>query len=176
MPQFIKFNKQTEESYWVTGVPRIINNPVFTAAMKKFGCTVSDIEDHVSDSPFISFLLAVSDEKIAEVKDWLNANASLLQTAHNPATQSENWDKMMFQVSNHPNQRIDGFPFSVPFPQAYGGQEYDIISVEGKMFRARVDDAREYMSEGLEWKTLGEDRDGNREKAHVAAWRKRSKD
>jgi predicted house-cleaning noncanonical NTP pyrophosphatase (MazG superfamily) len=36
----------------------------------------------------------------------------------------------------------------------YGGQEYELILSNGEKCKARVDDSREFMSEGLEWKLL----------------------
>lgn len=69
------------------------------------------------------------------------------------------------------SELCSAFPFRVPFPKMYGNQKYEIITVSGEKFTARVDDAREFSSEGLEWKTLGEKRDGNKTKAVVVAWR-----
>ena len=86
-------------------------------------------------------------------------------------TQSANWDIVSTFIEQNPKKRIEGFPFSVPFPEMYGGQEYEIITVSGEIYTARVDASREFMSEGLEWKTIGNKRDGNKEKSDVAAWR-----
>lgn len=85
--------------------------------------------------------------------------------------QSADWDDVLLFIKQNPNKVTDGFPFSVPFPKMYSGQEYEIITAQAKKYIARVDDSREFMSEGLEWKTLGVDRDGNKERSHVAAWK-----
>ncbi|MEI7452505.1 MAG: hypothetical protein WCK37_04905 [Candidatus Falkowbacteria bacterium] len=81
--------------------------------------------------------------------------------------QSDNWDKYFNIVSENPDQRIVGFPFSVRFPKMYLGKKYSIILVSGVVMEAKVDDAREFMSEGLEWKTIG----GNKSSSIVAAWK-----
>jgi hypothetical protein len=86
-------------------------------------------------------------------------------------SKSPNWDEIVLFVEQNPKKQIHGFPFSVPFPKMYGGQEYEIITVSGEKFTARVDDSREFMSEGLEWKTLGKNREGNKEQSDVAAWK-----
>jgi len=77
---------------------------------------------------------------------------------------------MQFTEQN-PGKKIEGFLGSVPFPTMYGGQEYKIITTNGEKYTARVDASREFMSEGLEWKTLGENRDGNIEKYYIVAWK-----
>jgi len=82
-------------------------------------------------------------------------------------SQSDNWDKYLNIVSQNPNQRLVGFPFSVTFPKMYSGKKYSIILVSGVVMEAKVDDAQEFMGEGLEWKTMG----GNKSSSAVAAWR-----
>lgn len=81
--------------------------------------------------------------------------------------QSDDWDKYFNFIQEKPNQRIPDFPFSVIWPKMYLGKRYQIILVSGEMIEARVDDSREFMSEGLEWKT----KEGNKEKQSVAAWK-----
>jgi hypothetical protein len=81
--------------------------------------------------------------------------------------QSDNWDDYFDFIQKHPNQQIAGFPFSVRWPKMYAGKKYQIITFWGEMFEAIVDDSREFMSEGLEWKT----REGNKEKQMVVAWK-----
>lgn len=66
------------------------------------------------------------------------------------------------------NERIDGFPFNEPWPRLYSGRKYELILVDGEKTIGTVDDSRECMSEGLEWKTS----DGNKEQAMVVAWRR----
>ncbi|MDB4984433.1 MAG: hypothetical protein JWM20_612 [Patescibacteria group bacterium] len=83
------------------------------------------------------------------------------------ADRSPDWDSRDQLIIDKPNQRIEGFPFSVPFPKMYGGQTYEIILSSGRKLSATVDDAREFYSEGLEWKTS----EGNKEQAFVAAWK-----
>ncbi|WKZ25136.1 MAG: hypothetical protein QY321_01770 [Patescibacteria group bacterium] len=82
-------------------------------------------------------------------------------------SQSDDWGKYFNLIKEKPGQRIPGFPFSVRWPKMYGGKKYQIITVGGEIFEARVDDSREYMSEGLEWNT----EEGNKEKQLVAAWK-----
>ncbi|MCA9351676.1 hypothetical protein KC929_02765 [Patescibacteria group bacterium] len=69
-------------------------------------------------------------------------------------------------IDKNPKKRVDGFPFQVGFPKLYGGKKYNIITVSGELLNAIVDDSREFMSEGLEWKT----KQGNKTQAAVAAW------
>lgn len=110
-----------------------------------------------------------------------------------PKTQSDMWEAAEKFISQYPNvmmhskfrdwmleneiitesesELCTAFPFRVPFPKMYGSQKYEIITVAGEKFTARVDDSCEFKSEGLEWKTLGENRDGNKTKAVVVAWK-----
>lgn len=83
------------------------------------------------------------------------------------ALQSDNWDHFNGLVQEKPGQRLTGFPFREKFPSVYLGQKYQIILVSGDILEARVDDSREFMSEGLEWKT----KEGNKSQSLVAAWR-----
>lgn len=85
--------------------------------------------------------------------------------------QSDNWDAVLQFTEQNPGKKIEGFPGSVCFPTMYGGQEYEIIATDGEKYTARVDAAREFMSEGLEWKTLGKNKNGNREKYFIVAWK-----
>lgn len=82
-------------------------------------------------------------------------------------SQSDDWDKYFNIIKEKPDQIIPGFPFYLKWPKMYGNKKYQIILVSGRILEARVDDAREFMSEGLEWKT----REGNKEKQLVAAWK-----
>jgi len=82
-------------------------------------------------------------------------------------SQSDKWDEFLEFTQEKPNHRISGFPFSVIWPRMYGNKMYQIILVSGIILEAIVDDSREFMSEGLEWKT----KEGNKEKALVAAWK-----
>lgn len=84
---------------------------------------------------------------------------------------SENWDAVLQFTEQNPGKKIEGFPGSVRFPTMYGGQEYEIIASNGQKYTARVDDSREFMSEGLEWKTLGKNRMGNVEQYYIVAWK-----
>lgn len=86
-------------------------------------------------------------------------------------TQSPNWDEVKEFITQSAGKRINGFPFNIPFPTQYTGKIYEIITVSGELYMAKVDDSNEFMSEGLEWKTIGADRDGNKPKAVVAAWK-----
>lgn len=86
--------------------------------------------------------------------------------------QSQMWPEVLRYIENSPGKRIpNGFPFSVPFPEMYGGRKYEIILVSGEKVFATVDDAREFSSEGLQWKTDS----GNKEQAVAAAWKLYSK-
>jgi len=85
--------------------------------------------------------------------------------------QSDNWDAVLQFTEQNPGKKIEGFLGSVPFPKMYGGQEYEIIAIDGEKYTARVDAAREFMSEGLEWKTLGKNRNGNIEQYYIVAWK-----
>jgi hypothetical protein len=82
-------------------------------------------------------------------------------------SQSDDWDKYFCLIQEKPGQRIPGFPFSVIWPRMYLGKKYQIILVSGEALEAKVDDSRECMSEGLEWKT----KEGNKSKQVVAAWK-----
>lgn len=173
---FIKISKQTATTYRVSEIPRITNNPHFLSMLATFNCTLGKIEDLNPEVKFIAFSLDIPPENEKDVKEWLYANATTLSpTPPKDSTelQSENWDEMFALVSEKPETTIPGFPFSVPFPRMYGGQQYDIITAGGRIFRAEVNDSREWMQEGLEWRTLGKNRDGNKEKAFVAAWKLR---
>ena len=86
-------------------------------------------------------------------------------------TQSANWDEAIKFMEENSRKALDGFPFFAPFPQMYGGQEYEIITMSGEKYTASVDDSREFMSEGLEWKTIGKKRDGNKDRYSVVAWK-----
>ncbi|MDP3836967.1 MAG: hypothetical protein Q8Q67_02610 [bacterium] len=81
--------------------------------------------------------------------------------------QSDEWDRYVEMIKQSPGQRLAGFPFSVIWPRMYSGKKYQIITVAGEMLLATVDDSREFMSEGLEWKT----KTGNKSKNVVAAWK-----
>ncbi len=83
-----------------------------------------------------------------------------------PVTQSSGWDYFYDLVKQNPGKRLSGFPFNEKFPKMYSGKKYQIILVSGIIIDAKVDDSREFMSEGLEWKTL----DGNKSQSLVAAW------
>lgn len=79
--------------------------------------------------------------------------------------QSQSWEKYKDYNSK---ERISGFPFNEGFPKMYGGKIYDLIDVNGERHKARVDDSREFMSEGLEWKIIGRP---NIERWCVVAWK-----
>lgn len=85
----------------------------------------------------------------------------------NVSAQSENWDHFHDLVQKNPGQRLEGFPFGEKFPTVYIGKKYQIILVSGEIMEAKVDDSREFMSEGLEWST----KEGNKRQAVVAAWK-----
>ena len=80
---------------------------------------------------------------------------------------SSKWDKFNLLVEQNPGKRLDGFPFNEKFPAMYLGKKYQIILVSGVILEARVDDSREFMSEGLEWKTA----EGNKSSSVVSAWK-----
>ncbi len=86
---------------------------------------------------------------------------------------SQNWDEWEKKSKEFygNKQRIPGFPFDEKWPKFYLGKKYELIDVNGEKYTARVDDSREYMSEGLEWKTIGENRQGNLTKYVIVAWR-----
>lgn len=85
--------------------------------------------------------------------------------------QSDSWDEISEFTKKNPKVRIPGFPFSLIWPTMYSGQTYEIITVAGEIYTAKVDDSREFMSEGLEWKTIGKNKDVNKTQAVVAAWK-----
>lgn len=91
-----------------------------------------------------------------------------MATTDKKIDQSDNWEEISEFIKQHPKVRIPGFPFSLTWPKMYGGQIYEIITVAGEIYTAKVDDSREFSSEGLEWKTI----DGNKTQAVVAAWKK----
>ena len=103
--------------------------------------------------------------EVLEVKDGDKIIGYNINKLYLP--QTEEWDQYFNLIKEKPDQRIPGFPFSLRWPRMYGGKKYQIILVSGEMLEARVDDAREFMSEGLEWKT----KEGNKEKQLVAAWK-----
>lgn len=84
--------------------------------------------------------------------------------------QSASWERLKDKYTNYNgNNRIPGFPFKEGFPKgAYVGKIYELIDVNGELHKARVDDSREFMSEGLEWKTFG---NRNMFGSSIAAWR-----
>jgi len=81
--------------------------------------------------------------------------------------QSDNWDDYSDFFHKNPNQQVAGFPFSVRWPKMYAGKKYQIITFWGTILEAVVDDSREFMSEGWEWKT----KEGNKEGQVVVAWK-----
>ena len=84
--------------------------------------------------------------------------------------QSPSWDKY---EPNPGDQGFKNFPYNEGFPKMYSGKQYDLILRSGEKCIARVDDSREFMSEGLEWKILKSDEGirGNVERAVVIAWK-----
>jgi len=64
-------------------------------------------------------------------------------------------------------KKMENIPAAMRFPRMYIGREYEIILSWGEILEARVDDSREFMSEGLEWKTKG---NVNKESYFVSAW------
>ena len=70
--------------------------------------------------------------------------------------QSPNWEEYTDKAEEvyKSKQIIPGFPFNEKFPKMYVGQKYELILVDGEKCKARVDDSREFSSEGLEWKLL----------------------
>jgi hypothetical protein len=91
--------------------------------------------------------------------------------------QSPNWDKLEkdYVKYTHADRKIPGFPFDEKFPKFYGGQKYQLILSIGEMCKARVDDSKEFYSEGLEWQLLEDTDTYNRgqiiDRYNVAAWR-----
>ncbi|MDD3711762.1 MAG: hypothetical protein PHP37_04135 [Patescibacteria group bacterium] len=81
--------------------------------------------------------------------------------------QSDNWDDYSDFFHKNPNKQVAGFPFSVRWPNMYAGKKYQIMTFWGTILEAVVDDSREFMSEGLEWKT----KEGNKERQFVVAWK-----
>jgi hypothetical protein len=84
--------------------------------------------------------------------------------------QSDTWDFVIKDYEKNPNKKIScmNHETRVLFPVMYVGQKYDIITKAGNKYIATVDASREFMSEGLEWKTTG---NGNIEQYNIAAWR-----
>lgn len=82
--------------------------------------------------------------------------------------QSPRYNSFKSLIGQNPGKRITGFPFNLNFPKTYGGQKYNIILCSGEELTGIVDDSREFMSEGLEWKT----NEGNKERAYVAGWKR----
>ena len=107
----------------------------------------------------------VTPHRVQEVKEGDKIIGYNINKLYLP--QNDDWDYYFDIVQKSPNQRIAGFPFCVRFPERYSGKKYQIILVSGEILEARVDDSREYMSEGLEWKT----KEGNKSQAVVAAWK-----
>jgi len=64
-------------------------------------------------------------------------------------------------------KKMENIPATIRFPRMYIGRKYEIILSWGEILEARVDDSREFMSEGLEWKTKG---NVNKESYLVVAW------
>jgi len=87
--------------------------------------------------------------------------------------QSDTWDFVIRDYEKNPNNKISCMSHEtiVLFPVMYGGQKYDIITKAGNKYVAIVDASREFMSEGLEWKTIGENKCGNIEQYYIAAWK-----
>ncbi len=84
--------------------------------------------------------------------------------------QSQNWDKYN---SNPEHHELKNFPYKEGFPKLYAGKEYNIILLSGERSVSRIDDSREFMSEGLEWKILSSDKGqkGNVNSSLVKAWK-----
>jgi hypothetical protein len=95
----------------------------------------------------------------------------------NKKQQSKNWEKYAEKAEDiYKNKTIiPGFPFNEKFPRRYGGQKYELILCNGEKCEARVDDSKEFSSEGLEWKLLtntdNHSVNTNVERYVVLAWR-----
>jgi len=125
------------------------------------------LEENVPSKDIAQILGLSLEELQSKKRDY-----DLLYTNPNGSpTQSADWDDVSSFTEQNPGKKIGGFPFSVRWPKMYGGQQYEIITVSGEKYIARVDDAREGSCEGLEWKTVGKNACGNKEQAFVAAWR-----
>lgn len=103
--------------------------------------------------------------RVQEIKDGDKIIGYIIDKIY--LLQSDNWDYYFDFIKKNPNQDIAGFPFSVKWPKMYAGKKYQIITFWRQIFEATVDDSREFMSEGLEWKTI----EGNKEKQIVVAWK-----
>jgi len=91
--------------------------------------------------------------------------------------QSPNWKKYENECEKiyQSKYTIQGFPFDEKFPNMYSGKKYKLILSTGEKCKARVDDSREFMSEGLEWKLLSYtdkfSQGETLEKSYVVAWK-----
>jgi hypothetical protein len=95
----------------------------------------------------------------------------------NKKQHSPNWNQYVDKAEEFYKNRqsIPGFPFTEKFPRMYGGQEYELILSNGEKCKARVNDEKEFSSEGLEWQLLSHTQDyspgQNIERYGVVAWR-----
>lgn len=82
---------------------------------------------------------------------------------------SPSWDKIqqLLETSFKAGDKIPGYPFDEGFPKITPvARKYELIFLDGQRVIATVDYSREYMSEGLQWRT-SVSFDRNR----VVAWR-----
>lgn len=128
-------------------------------------------ENHWELCPIVA---TAADGKAMEILDLFIQKASYSESdslvklrRYLMGLKSSNWDHFNDLVQKNPLQRLPGFPFAEKFPTEYIGKKYQIILVSGVIMEAKVDDSRQFMSEGLEWKTA----DGNKSQSVVAAWK-----
>ncbi len=83
---------------------------------------------------------------------------------------SPNWDLRCLTRKRD----MSGFPYNEGFPGgAYVGKYYTLVDVNGELlYNCRVDDSRQYASEGKEWKVP---RQGNTQESAVLCWKEQEK-
>lgn len=82
---------------------------------------------------------------------------------------SPSWDKIvqLLETSFKAGDKIPGYPFDEGFPKITPvARQYELIFLDGERMIATVDYSREWMSEGLQWRsTVSFERD------RVVAWK-----
>jgi len=94
--------------------------------------------------------------------------------------QSPNWEKFgnIVYLKGDTSLR-QGFPYNQKFPKTYDpiNTRFELLLVSGEKCEAVVDDSREFMSEGLEWKlktpTELHNINNNVERHVVVAWKEK---
>lgn len=114
-------------------------------------------------------------EDLSPIKKFINMPESLkyMNVANVAKQQSPHWEA--YQDSQGFISK--GFPFNEGFPKGgpFGNASkvYELVLRGGERVPARVDYSEQYMADGIQWETTGQEAGGRRtlDKHVVAAWK-----